>query len=242
MKKIILFTAYSLLLTVYCIAQAPEKINYQGVAHDVSGYPLLVQNIGIRFTIHSSSPNGIAVYQETHNTTTDLQGVFSLVIGDGNVVSGTFNTISWGSNSFFLQNEMDPAGGTNYADMGTTQLVAVPYALYAKTAGSASSTGAINGTPFHVAIFDTTGNAVMSSMWTMMIDTILRNVGIGTTTPYPNAILDIASMSKGVLLPRLNTMQINAIIVNPMADQGLLVYNIDTHSFWYYNGTAWVQM
>lgn len=239
MKKILLTLAVAAFLFKTAFAQAPEKINYQGVANDVSGNPLATQNIGIRFSIHSGSPTGSIVYSETHNTTTDAQGVFSLIIGDGTVVSGTFSTINWGSNSYYLQNEMDPTGGTSYTDMGTTQLVSVPYALYAKEAANATTTSAINGTPFHVAIFDTTGNAVVSSLATMMIDTNLHNVGIGTTTPHPTAILDLSSTDKGMLTTRLTTAQINAI---PFLSEGLLVYNVETHSFWFWNGTAWVEM
>lgn len=239
MKKILLTLAIAAFLFTSAFAQAPEKINYQGVANDVSGNPLATQNIGIRFSIHSGSPTGSIIYSETHNTTTDAQGVFSLIIGDGTVVSGTFSTINWGSNSFYLQNEMDPTGGTSYTDMGTTQLVSVPYALYAKEAANATTTSAINGTPYHVAIFDTTGHAVMGSFSTMMIDTVLHNVGIGTTTPHPSAILDMSSLNKGVLLPRFNTIQMNAISL-PL--EGLLVYNVETHSFWYWSGLAWVEM
>ncbi|MCG3167641.1 MAG: hypothetical protein POELPBGB_03435 [Bacteroidia bacterium] len=241
MKKILFTLAVAAFIFTSAFAQAPEKINYQGVANDVSGNPLATQNIGIRFSIHSGSPSGTVVYSETHNTTTDAQGVFSLIIGDGTVVSGTFSTINWGSNSFYLQNEMDPTGGTSYTDMGTTQLVSVPYALYAKEAANATTTSAINGTPFHVAVFDTTGHAVMGQFSTMMIDTVFHNVGLGTTTPNPSAILDIASTTKGVLFPRLTTGQINLIQVNN-GNQGLLVYNVDTKSFWYWDGLAWVEM
>lgn len=237
MKKILLTIAVAVLVFTNAFAQVPEKINYQGVANDVSGNPLATQNIGIRFSIHSGSPTGSIVYSETHNTTTDAQGVFSLIIGDGTVVSGTFSNIGWGSNSFYLQNEMDVTGGTNYTDMGTTQLVSVPYALYAKEAANATTTSAINGTVGHVAVFDSTGTAVIDN--TPLLFTNGNHVGIGTTTPHHAAILDLSSTDKGMLTTRLNTTQINAISL-PL--EGLLVYNIDTHSFWYWNGLAWVEM
>lgn len=237
MKKILLTLAVSAGIFASAFAQVPEKINYQGVARNPAGNILPAQTIGLKFTIHSSSVNGPNVYSETHSTTTNEFGLFNIQIGGGTVVSGTFSSIDWGNDSFYLQVEMDAAGGTTYLDMGTSQLVSVPYALYAKTSGA---TDAIDGTPGQVAIFDSTGHAVVNSN-SLYNDVSRSNFGMGTTTPNPNAILQISSTTKGVLLPRMNTTQINFIPVSN-ADKGLLVYNFDTNSFWYWNGTAWVEM
>ncbi len=145
MKQLFLFLA-CLISHISCLtsafAQAPEKMNYQGVARDLSGNVLPNQNIGLRLTLHSTSAGGPVVYQETQATATNAFGLFDIKIGDGTVVSGTFSTISWGSDVFYIQSEMDAAGGTNYQNMGTSQLVSVPYALYAKTSGNTGATGA----------------------------------------------------------------------------------------------------
>lgn len=134
MKKLIL-----LILVINCqfsivnsFAQTPQAIPYQAVARDNTGSPLSSQNISLRFSIHDSTAAGTLVHQETQIATTNALGLFTANIGQGTVVSGTFNHQFRGINAKFIQVEMD-AGGDSYTDMGTTQLMSVPYALHAKT-------------------------------------------------------------------------------------------------------------
>jgi hypothetical protein len=138
MKKTALLLTFHLFFALILLAQAPEKFNYQGVARDNSGNILANQAIGLQITIHSGSPNGASVYQETHTVTTNDFGFFNIEIGGGTIVSGVFSNINWGGNSFYNQIEMDATGGTNYQDLGTVQLLSVPYALFAKTTGTTS--------------------------------------------------------------------------------------------------------
>ncbi|MGE0636215.1 MAG: tail fiber domain-containing protein [Bacteroidia bacterium] len=155
MRKHILTSAWtqhvvSLLLIISLLpflsfAQAPEKMNYQGVARDNSGNVLASQSIGLRITLHSGSPSGTTVYQETHSITTNTFGLFAIEIGGGTVVSGTIAGINWGNNSYYVQTEMDASGGSNYSNMGTAQLISVPYALYAKNAGGGSAGWGLTG-------------------------------------------------------------------------------------------------
>lgn len=136
MKKLILtFIAALTILTM--MAQAPQEINYQGVARDNTGAILATQPIGLRITIHQTTATGPTVYQETHSTTTNQFGLFNITVGSGTVVSGSFSSIDWGTDSYFIEVEMDETGGTSYQPMGTSQLVSVPYALYAETSGTA---------------------------------------------------------------------------------------------------------
>lgn len=125
-----------LLLTFYTgslMAQAPDAINYQGIARDASGAPVANQAISLRLSIHATSASGPVEYEETHATTTNNLGLFNVRIGQGTVVSGSFFAITWGSASHFLEVELDPAGGGSYTAIGTTELVSVPYALHART-------------------------------------------------------------------------------------------------------------
>ena len=115
-------------------AQAPAGINYQAVARDGQGAILVNKNLNVQFSIRSGSATGTIEYQETHFVNTNDFGLFNAVIGEGNAVSGNFSTLDWSNNKFFLQVEVDP--GSGMVDLGTTQLVSVPYALYAKQAGS----------------------------------------------------------------------------------------------------------
>jgi hypothetical protein len=112
-------------------AQAPQGIPYQAIARNASGVAIANTAVKVRFSIRDSIATGAIKYQETHNPTTSALGLFSVNVGMGTVVSGTFSGINWGKNAKFLQVELDPAGGSSYTDLGTTQMMSVPYALYA---------------------------------------------------------------------------------------------------------------
>jgi hypothetical protein len=138
MKRFLLFV-FSIFLS-FSIAIAQDGINYQGAATDVNGDELTNQNITIRASVLSGGANGNLEWEETHSATTDQFGLFNVVIGQGtnttNGATATFNDMNWGSTGHYLKIEMDATGGTNYAMIGTTQMMSVPYALYAKSAGS----------------------------------------------------------------------------------------------------------
>lgn len=115
-------------------AQSPAAFQYQAVARDNAGLPIANQNISIRISILTGSPSGSIAYVETHAPTTNQFGLFSLAIGTGTVSNGTFAGLNWGNNAHFVKVEMDETGGMAYQDMGTTQLISVPYALHAASA------------------------------------------------------------------------------------------------------------
>jgi len=117
--------------------QAPQAIKYQGVARDNVGNELTFQNLGLRLSIVTDSVAGTEAYVETHSTTTNEFGLFNVELGNGAVVTGSFPSIAWGTTTHYLKVEMDETGGTSYQEMGTSQLLAVPYALYADSAGAA---------------------------------------------------------------------------------------------------------
>jgi hypothetical protein len=117
--------------------QAPQAIPYQAVARDTLGNPVSNHNISLRFKIHDSSANGLVQYSETHNVVTSALGLFSVNVGQGTVISGTFSLITWADSPKFLQVEMDPGGGSSFIDMGTQQMLSVPYALSSATSSDA---------------------------------------------------------------------------------------------------------
>lgn len=126
-----------LLISSLCMqAQAPRKFNYQAVARDASGSILANRNVNCRFTIRDISVTGPIVYQESQGALTNQFGLFTALVGNGPATLGNFSTINWGANPKYLQVEYDPDGGTNFLIVGSTQLVSVPYALYAETAGN----------------------------------------------------------------------------------------------------------
>ena len=140
MKRLIL-TAIALLMFLITYSQAPQKFNYQAVARNNAGVELANQPIGLRVSIIDGSPNGTVLYQETHINTTNQFGLFTLSVGAGSVVTGSFSSISWGVGSKYIKTEIDPSGGTNYTVAGTSELLSVPYALYAQTSSVAGPTG-----------------------------------------------------------------------------------------------------
>jgi hypothetical protein len=141
MNKKLLTVFGSCLLFLVSLAQAPQKLNYQGVARDNAGSELANQSIGLKISIHQSAPNVTVVYSETHATATNQFGLFAIEIGGGTLVSGSMS-INWASGPYYVEVEMDATGNTNYVSMGTSQLLSVPYALYAETSGNIGATGA----------------------------------------------------------------------------------------------------
>ena len=135
MKKLLFLLLF---LPLLAFTQVPQGVGYQGVATDANGIELVNQSISIRASIISASPTGTIEWQETHNTSTDTFGLFTLTIGQGtstgNGAQTSFADITWGANTHFLKIEMDVNGGTNYSHMGTNQMMSVPYALYAENA------------------------------------------------------------------------------------------------------------
>ncbi len=137
MKKIILTITAALALSWGAFAQAPEGFKYQAVMRDVNSNILNNQAVGVQLTILQYLPTGTAVYTETFTPSTNGYGLVNLEIGTG-TTTDDFTTIDWANGPFFIQTAIDITGGTSYATMGTSQLMSVPYALYAKNSGSST--------------------------------------------------------------------------------------------------------
>ena len=122
------------------MTQSPPGIPYQAVVRNASGQVAANTSVATRFTLHQNTTDGAVEYQETHALTTNAQGLVSAVIGQGSAVQGTFAGINWANTTKFMQVEMDL--GSGYVDMGTQQLMSVPYALYSNGISvNVSSTG-----------------------------------------------------------------------------------------------------
>ena len=129
-------------------AQPTNKINYQAVARNASGNLIASATVSIRLNI-LDGPGGASLYCEYHNVTTNQFGLFTLKIGGGNFVSGNYNSINWSLGNHYLKTELDPTGtNSSYTNMGESQLLSVPYALYAAsgTPGPTGATGATGAT------------------------------------------------------------------------------------------------
>ena len=170
-RKIYFLFLLQLFSCCIAFAQAPQAIPYQAVARDVNGSVLSNQSIGIRITLIDSNINLID-YQETHQVSTNSLGLFTLNIGQGTPVFGTFSAISWPiSGNEHIQVDMDAAGGANYTNMGITKLNSVPFALHANTSSDNK--------------WNANGNNIYNNN--------SGNVGVGTSSP--GAKLDVNGMA-----------------------------------------------
>lgn len=122
-------------VSIFSFAQAPALLNYQAVARDMAGTPLPNKTIGIKISILRNTANGPVAYAETHKPVTNQLGLFAIQIGSGTAVAGNLSSVDWGSAGHFLQLELDPNGDNAYQLVGASQLVSVPYALYAEHGG-----------------------------------------------------------------------------------------------------------
>jgi len=136
MKKIAVLFVSIWLMTMAVIAQTPQAFKYQAVARNSTGNLIQNQLVAFRISILQGSPSGTLLYQERHTTNTNNYGLANLNIGNGTVLSGIFSSIDWSLGQMYIKVELDPLGGTVYQNMGTTQLLSVPFALH-----SNSSTG-----------------------------------------------------------------------------------------------------
>jgi hypothetical protein len=168
MKKISLLIG-TLLLAGISLAQAPQKMSYQAVIRNSSNNLVESSPIGMRISILQGSATGTPVYVETQSTSTNANGLVSLKIGNGAVVSGALSTIDWSLGTYFIKTESDITGGTNYTITGSTELLSVPYALYAENSGTPGPQGpqgiqGIQGDPGVIGATGATGNGIASTV------------------------------------------------------------------------------
>ena len=184
MKKIITIITVLLINTI-AFAQVPQKMSYQAVIRNASDALVTSTAIGMQISILQGSSTGSAVYVETHTPTTNANGLVSVEIGSGSVVSGNLSTIDWSTGNYYIKSETDVTGGTNYTISGTSQLLSVPYAMYAGNAGGGLANGsAIGVSPFWNGTSWVTNNTNFYNNGT--------NIGLYTTTP--TAQLELADI------------------------------------------------
>lgn len=257
----------------------PQGINYQAVVYDVGGtampgvdaFDLILanQSISVRFTIYRNAPNGQMVYCEAHSTTTDPYGMVNLVIGKGFPLYGLiFEDIDWGSGYHFLKVEIDKNAGTDYVPISNNQFWSVPYALYAKEAGSGiESIVDNNDGTFTVYYSNNTTQTVGPLGWTLIGNantnpttnflgttdnqdlTIRTNNtekvrvktdgAVGIGTNAPHSsALLDVNSTNKGLLPPRMSRNERDAILNP--SRGLLVFNYTDSLMEYYNGECWI--
>ncbi len=181
-----LFVAFLLLLPgAFVHAQLPQRFNYQAVVRSNGGAIVANQQVRISFSIHDGSANGPIQYSETHSATTNVFGLINLQVGTGTVVSGSFTGVTWNSGHKFLEVAADITGGTNYTNLSTVELVAVPYALQADQANKFSGNLA--------------GDVVGSQN-----NTVIKANAVNTTKLADNAVTDSKLADNAVTSAKLS--------------------------------------
>jgi microcystin-dependent protein len=119
-------------------AQTPSAFKYQTSVRDNTGKLIANKLVAFKISLLQGSENGTLVYAERHSLATNDFGVASLNVGGGTTIQGVFANVNWGNGPYFLKTELDLNNGTNYMFMGTSQLLSVPYALYAAKSANAA--------------------------------------------------------------------------------------------------------
>jgi len=172
-------------------AQSPQKMSYQAVIRNSSNALVTNQSVGMRISILQGSATGTTIYVENQTPTTNANGLVSIEIGG----YPGFDAINWASGMYFIKTETDPTGGTNYTITGTSQLLSVPYALYANTAKNGFSgkyTDLVNKPTFTDSISKysvlLTGNQTIAGNKTFNSDVTINGitVGLGKSSKYTN--------------------------------------------------------
>jgi len=178
MKRIFTIMA-AVLLTAIIWAQSPQKMSYQAVIRNSLDQLVTNHTVGIRVSILQGSSSGTVVYTETQTPTTNANGLVGIEIGGG----AGFDAINWANFTFFIKTETDPTGGTSYSITGTSQLLSVPYALYAKTAASFTETD-----PIFVAWNKSSGISIIASQVSDFQTSVTNNTAmLANTAKVTNA-------------------------------------------------------
>ena len=195
MKKIFTLLAV-VLMTANVLAQAPQTMGYQAVIRN-SANALVTTQVGMKISILQATSTGTAVYVETQTPTPNANGLVSLAIGSGTVVSGTFAGIDWSAGPYFIKTETDPAGGTSYSISGTSQLLSVPYALNAGSITNANGLvlpkmtttqrDAISAPSLGTLIYNTTTNGMQLYGYLSAASSlnVINSIGSGNDNAVP---------------------------------------------------------
>lgn len=134
-----LYTIIFLFIAAALFAQSPNNMSYQALVRDLDNKLVPNSSIGIQISILHKSNDGISLYVERHFPTTNMNGLVTVVIGSGTIVSGDITAIDWSDGPYFIKSETDIDGGANYTIQGTSELLSVPYALYSNIAETVST-------------------------------------------------------------------------------------------------------
>ena len=139
MKKFYIFLCLGIAALTQLQAQAPQGFNYQATVRNNAGDLVVSTNVYFKFNVIQGAQAADPVFTETHEILTDDLGQVNLIIGQGTANTGVFSELNWSLGSYYLGIQLSINGDNNYVPMGTTQLLSVPYALYAANSGNTTT-------------------------------------------------------------------------------------------------------
>ncbi|HPI53477.1 MAG TPA: kelch repeat-containing protein [Chitinophagaceae bacterium] len=165
-------------------AQVPQSMNYQGIARDPAGNPLSNKPLAIKLAILPTLDSKVVEFEERQEVVTNEFGLYTLQIGRGEVMFGDLKSVKWETGNKYIRVSIDINGGTNYIDAGTTQLLSVPYAMYAEKSGSTISSNQSTTTNTRATnnYIEKTNSAGVTNSTSLLYDNG-TSVALGTTTP-----------------------------------------------------------
>ena len=205
-----------LICSYVAFAQTPEKMSYQAIVRDANNTLLEDKLVGIQVSILQNSETGSEVYIETHSVVTNMNGLVALEIGTG-VTSYDFSSIDWSNGPYFVKVETDLNGADNYSISGVSQLMSVPFALYAKASGNGITTSQADAIVANTAKTGITtsqanaivGNTAKTGITSDQADAIVGNTAkTGITSDQSDAI--VANTTK----TGITSDQADAIVAN----------------------------
>jgi hypothetical protein len=122
-----------------CLAQSPYLFNYQILLTDRNQTPFKNQHVVLKLSL-TSSDQFESYYTEIHNLQSDTTGIISLVIGNGQIKTGTLSSINW-ANELILKVEIDKEKTGTFQTITNQILKPVPIALYANKVDSSGIKG-----------------------------------------------------------------------------------------------------
>ncbi|MDZ4844633.1 MAG: hypothetical protein SH857_03685, partial [Chitinophagales bacterium] len=247
-----------ILSAVTLFGQVPQGIKYQAIARNEGGSILANQQITVRVTILDSAQGGLNVFSEIHKSGTNQFGLFNVSIGQGINPTGTFSNIPWATGNKWLQIEFDPVGGLNFQLMGISELLSVPYALYAGNGGGSggATISSVQFDPNSNQLTITESGANFNTTITEETDDLSDNVlndlaDVNTAAPVINQILkwngtewaastdETNDQNLAIINNQLSITSGNSIDLTPFldnTDSQVLSYNPTTHILTLQNG------
>lgn len=237
-SKHLIFLSFFLMISFNSFSQAPNSFKYQSVIRKSDGTALVNQLINVKISILKGSTTGTPVYSEVHSTTSNAFGIVNLNIGEGTDKIGDFSSIAWSVDSYFVKVEMDESGGSNYTLSSVSQLLSVPFALYATKAGNGFE-GNYNDLKNKL----TAGNGILIDDSNKIINTkpdqivnINAGAGIDVKGAYPNYSIS----SKAFVDSLICLSQDEILKLTPST--GNIVYNTTSNKVNVYNGSNWFEL